>query len=227
MHRSIPTHPTSILLIEPARGPAMRLQEGLLAQQEGPLDIGVARTLREGLTHLRTHHVDLVLMNLTLPDDKGLDAVRALRLAAPTCALIALSAVPDETLFLDALCAGAHEVLAVASPSASELRITVERALVRARRGASETQSASRSSAAGACASPRVIHDLNNVLTSINGFADILLARLPSEDPARSCAEQIRHAGTRAAALVKSLEGQPDSARAVSTPAASVIAQAT
>jgi nitrogen-specific signal transduction histidine kinase len=62
---------------------------------------------------------------------------------------------------------------------------------------------------------PQLAHDLNNAMTSINGFADILLARLPADEPARAYAEQIRKAGTRATALVKALTPRCDSSPAV------------
>ena len=56
----------------------------------------------------------------------------------------------------------------------------------------------------------QLVHDLNNAMTAINGFADILLARLPADEPTRTCAEQIRKAGTRATALVNRLAHQAE-----------------
>jgi hypothetical protein len=52
-------------------------------------------------------------------------------------------------------------------------------------------------------APPRLIHDLNNLLTSINGFADLLLNQLTPDHPARMGVEHIRLAGKRAATLLK------------------------
>jgi hypothetical protein len=75
-----------------------------------------------------------------------------------------------------------------------------------------------------------LIHDLNNLLTSINGFADLLLAQLPADNPARMGVEQIRLAGKRATTLLKA--NTPTSAGpSVSSPSAppsapSIIARA-
>jgi two-component system, cell cycle sensor histidine kinase and response regulator CckA len=64
-----------------------------------------------------------------------------------------------------------------------------------------------------------VAHDLNNVLTVINGHADLLLATLPAGDPARVDMEHIRRAGGRGADLAGQLlslwKRSPPSVRSV------------
>ncbi len=212
MRYPVSSRSLSVLLIEPSAGLATKIQELLICQFHASLDLGIARSLREGMTHLCTHRVDLVLMDLALPDYKDLDAIRALRMTAPASALVALSTAANEALLLDAIGAGAHEVLSVAAPSAQELRSVIDRAIVRAGHlGAGAASALSIPPPSLSPAPPRIVHDLNNVMTSINGFADLLLTRLPPDDPARASAEQIRKAGTRATALVKALAAPPES----------------
>jgi len=50
-----------------------------------------------------------------------------------------------------------------------------------------------------------VAHDFNNLLVAILGHAQLLLKRLPTGDRLREHAEQIQHAGDRAAALTRQL----------------------
>ncbi len=50
-----------------------------------------------------------------------------------------------------------------------------------------------------------IAHDFNNILGVVMGFSDIVLEKMASTDPARSRIEEIRKAGTRAAALIRQL----------------------
>ncbi|MBX9678319.1 MAG: response regulator [Gemmataceae bacterium] len=50
-----------------------------------------------------------------------------------------------------------------------------------------------------------VAHDFNNLLTIINGFSDLLLAKMSSGDSSRSFLDRIRQAGDRCSALTRQL----------------------
>jgi len=50
-----------------------------------------------------------------------------------------------------------------------------------------------------------IAHDFNNLLTIINGYSQLLLERLRSDDPQREQIDEIKKAGDRAAALTRQL----------------------
>jgi len=50
-----------------------------------------------------------------------------------------------------------------------------------------------------------VAHDFNNLLTAINGYSEVVLARLSAQDPNRAFLEEIRKAGERAALVTQQL----------------------
>ncbi|MBH0178573.1 MAG: hypothetical protein HP491_12090 [Nitrospira sp.] len=155
----------------------------------------------------------MILISLAVSDYKGLDAVRALRLTAPDSGLIACRGIVDQTVRLDAIRAGANEVLSIADTSPDEFRLTIECAMIRANLpGISARSTPPEQPAAVHPNMLEMTHALNNTMTSINGFADILLARLPTSDPARACAEQIKLSGKLATALVQELRTPYESA---------------
>lgn len=184
--------PTSILRIESNEGIARNVETMLYDHFQSALDLGIARFLQEGLSYLCTHRVALILASLTLADCAGLDAVRALRKAASASVLLAFSTVANESQLLEAIGAGAHETLCPAELVKPEFRRTIVRAMSRAgQSGMPVGPTSSGLEDVPAAAVRKVAHDLNNAITSINGLANILLARPPagrvptrSENPA-------------------------------------------
>src|SRR4029077_13674280 len=61
--------------------------------------------------HLAEHSVDIVLIDLYLPDAQGLGAVRRVQAAAPRVPLVVLTGLDDESLALQALQEDAQDYL--------------------------------------------------------------------------------------------------------------------
>ncbi|MEM6645378.1 MAG: ATP-binding protein [Bacteroidota bacterium] len=132
-------HPSSIraLLIEDDAMYA-RLISRLLALpgevSAFEVDILTAPTLAHALTVLSTTDIDVILLDLTLPDSKVLDGLTRLQHVAPRIPIIILTGSDDEALALDAIRVGAQDYL---------LKTEADRAhLMRAMRYAIERKSA-------------------------------------------------------------------------------------
>lgn len=205
------TDPLSILFLGAHSPLAVQIDSWLATHFPGPLAVRMTSTLPEALEHLQAQPADLVLLDFKKPDPSGQDPLAALRTASPASAFLALLSRTDDDSALDALRRGAHEILTITSSTHADACRAIARAL--ARTGKQPPAFMRPGTAPPAAPKPdRLIHDLNNLLTSINGFADLLLTRLTPKDPARSSAEHIRKAGERAASLLKAHTPAPHSA---------------
>jgi len=99
----------SVLLVEDSL-PYARLVELLLeAAMPGGVELDHHETLLDGLAALRERSVDCVLLDLGLPDARGLEAVAAMQNARPGVPIVVLSGRDDDELALAAIRAGAQD----------------------------------------------------------------------------------------------------------------------
>jgi signal transduction histidine kinase len=84
----------------------------LLSRAEGArFDLRVVDTLSSALAHLAGDTVDLVLLDLSLPDSQGLDTFRQLSAVVPGLPIVVLTGIDDGSLALEALRLGAQDYL--------------------------------------------------------------------------------------------------------------------
>lgn len=103
--------PTNILVVEDEKVFAEVVREIVTAEGRGGYSVTVAGDLAATTAHLANNRVDLVLLDLTLPDRTGLDTYLALRQVAPLVPVIVLSGLTDEGTAVQALRAGAQDYL--------------------------------------------------------------------------------------------------------------------
>jgi DNA-binding NarL/FixJ family response regulator len=90
------------------------LRDGIAALIGDEADMEVAAeaaTGREAIELFRTHHPDVVLMDLQLPDISGLDALMAIRRESPAAHVIVLTTYTGDVQTLRAMQAGARAYL--------------------------------------------------------------------------------------------------------------------
>jgi PAS domain S-box-containing protein len=102
---------TRLLLVEDNPGDARLLREMFNELGAQRTEITHVERMVEAESHLAGHSVDLILLDLQLPDVQGLDAVRRARNAAPRVPLVVLTGTDDETLAMKTLQEGAQDYL--------------------------------------------------------------------------------------------------------------------
>jgi serine phosphatase RsbU (regulator of sigma subunit) len=127
-----PTTPDSlrVLLIEDDDGDALLVEEYLL-ERDDPVTMQRARSLAEAEPLLAD--AMCVLLDLGLPDSRGLQGVRWLQEAAPAVGVIVLTGLSDEHLGAEAVRAGAQDYLVKGHVDGSLLHRVIRYAIERKR----------------------------------------------------------------------------------------------
>jgi two-component system, cell cycle response regulator len=104
---------TRVLLVEDNPGDARLVRESLNDGLPGQFSVQVAESLTQALETLRSasDEVDVVLLDLSLPDSQGLETYRAVHALAPGVPILVLSGLNDESIALKAVNEGAQDFL--------------------------------------------------------------------------------------------------------------------
>ena len=100
-----------VLLIEDSPGDARLIQELLAQTTSTSFDLTVSNRLKTGLEHLAAGEMDVVLLDLSLPDSHGLDTFARVYEQAPDMPIVVLSGSNDEDLANGAVHRGAQDYL--------------------------------------------------------------------------------------------------------------------
>lgn len=130
-----------VLVIEDSEA-QIQLIKGMLEKGDASrFDVRVARSLQDGLAQLELHPVDVVLLDLTLPDSVGLQSCVRVSESAPAVAIVVLTGLDDEDLAVSTLQHGAEDYL-VKSEIVSQLLVRATRYAIERKRSKLELQSA-------------------------------------------------------------------------------------
>jgi diguanylate cyclase (GGDEF)-like protein/PAS domain S-box-containing protein len=100
-----------LLLVEDNQGDARLLQEMLNERSVNGTEVSHVTTMSDAESHLGRHVVDIILLDLGLPDTQGVQAIRRAHAAAPRIPLVVLTGLDDESLAAQALQEGAQDYL--------------------------------------------------------------------------------------------------------------------
>lgn len=109
MNSTVPQR--TVLLVEDNPGDAHLFRVHLMDSPGHPFEILHVTTLAQAIGRIVQGSIDLILLDLSLPDSKGLATFRAANLAAPEVPIIVLSGLEDEELAIQTVHEGAQDYL--------------------------------------------------------------------------------------------------------------------
>jgi len=197
-----------ILLIEDSAADAAFVRAVL---DPNEFDVVTATRLSEALDLLAGEPFDLTLLDMSLPDGSGLDALARVREVATHQPIVILSGDPDERIATAAVQGGAQDYLLKGSVSEVSLRRALRYAVERhelAERLAASVEELERQRASVLQLNQLkndliavLAHDIKGPLTSIVGFAELLEEGYLEGDAGRDAAKTIRTNAQRLATL--------------------------
>jgi diguanylate cyclase (GGDEF)-like protein/PAS domain S-box-containing protein len=120
-----------VLLVEDNAADAEATADALAFTRSPRCTVTHAARLEDARGLLAGENFDVVLLDLGLPDARGLEGVRELRAAAPETAIVVLSGMGSEAVALDALTNGAQDYLVKGQASDDALQRSIRFAIAR------------------------------------------------------------------------------------------------
>ncbi|HZH17023.1 MAG TPA: HAMP domain-containing sensor histidine kinase [Archangium sp.] len=199
--------PVRLLLVEDNPGDARLLQEELKEVASARFEVRHVTRMAEALAAVGEPGVDVVLLDLSLPDGHGLSNIERVVQAAPALPLVVLTGTDDEQLAMRAMHAGAQDYLVKGQASGPllvrALRYAIERK--RAEEGLKREEAARQTALFREQFLGIVGHDLRNPLQAISGNAALLLRYGGLSEPQRKALNRISISSDRMARMISDI----------------------
>jgi signal transduction histidine kinase len=181
----------------------MRLLVDNLRRADGSWEVEWVERLAAAETRAAGGGVDLVLLDLHLPDSHGLDGLVRLSALAPHLPIVMLTGHDDAAVGREALRQGAQDYL-VKGAAEGPLLLRVLDYAVERKRTADRLLEAQKLESLGLLAGG-VAHDFNNLLGAIIGQTALALGKLPPHSPACANLQKAMNSAERAADLARQM----------------------
>ena len=122
--------PVRILLVEDNPGDVVLIEE-TLAQRHGAFELESVERLSAALTRLGAGGIQVVLLDLTLPDSDGLATFTTMHTQVPDVPIVVLTGLSDESLAVSTVRDGAQDYLVKGQVDADLLGRTIRHAIER------------------------------------------------------------------------------------------------
>jgi signal transduction histidine kinase len=204
-------HKQHVVLVEDDPQDALRIRRELACDPNAPqpFRIDVVSTIAAAREWLAKGDIDVILLDLHLPDSRGIDTVRRVLDFAPEVPIVVFTASGDEDTALRAVQVGAQDYLFKDEVSGPLLRRVIRHAIERHRMSREndalrlEAARAEKNESLGVLAGG-VAHDFSNLLTVILSNAEVAQRELPATGLAQAALQAI----SVSASLASRLTGQ-------------------
>jgi len=187
-----------------------RLMGSLNQENNHSFVVAQASLLREAVEYARVHQVDVIVLDLNLPDKTGLDTFDCIHQAAPHAATIVLTGRDDQRLASQALRSGAQDYLVKGNFNSELLVRAIRYAIDRkqseqALKEATKQLSQVRPPVAPGAISNELVHDFDRLLARMAAQNSLALSELGDDSPARVHVEKLNQTIHLASALTRRL----------------------
>jgi len=202
--------PIRLLLVEGNPGDARLLRETLMDAGAAQFEMAHVESLDEAKKRLAQGGIDVVLLDLSLPDGHGLKTLLRARAAAADVPIVVLTGLDDEAMAVKAVQNGAQDYLVKGQIDSNLLARSVRYAIERARTLETLRQRTlelqMRNEELDAFAHS-VTHDLKRPLSLMTGYADMLVEDFAtlSDDEWRGYMHAIAQSGRKMCRVIDEL----------------------
>lgn len=170
-----------VLVVEDNAGDVRLLREMFSGEPARSVEITHVLRMSEAESFLAKSVVDIILLDMGLPDGHGLETVRRARNAAPTTPLIILTGLDDEALAAEAMTQGAQDYMIKGQIESRALPRALRHAIERHRMQAEADLTRMHQIEFKDEFLSHVSHELRSPLTAVRQFVGILLDGLAGD----------------------------------------------
>jgi DNA-binding NarL/FixJ family response regulator/predicted RNA-binding protein YlqC (UPF0109 family) len=198
-----------ILLVESHPGDTRLIQE-MFASSRVPFRFTVesVSTLEDGIAAIQDRDFDVILLDMDLPGNTGLDTVSSIRSVAPSVPIVVMSDSDDEEAGLSFLEVGAEDRLCKSELNAAILTHSMVYALQRRVLTESllqRTEEVEEQKMRAVAYFDLMAHDVANLIAPILLICDVLLPKTDITDEMRAGLKTVSHQARRASSILVNL----------------------
>lgn len=224
------THRSCRLLVVENEEADFLLVEDYLSGARPVVDLHRATRLSRAIGMLQNERFDLVVLDLGLPDSRGVDTLRAFREVRLEQPFIVVTGQADEAVAIESIRAGAEDCLIKGELTCERFQRAVRLALERSSRATTEASASvphrsdfQRLRRSAKMAGIRrlaggMAHELNNLLVSVMSHAELIKGGVLEGEESKIAGESIFRASERASELTRRLLGFSGQGKLVTVP---------